>query len=78
MDIPFILADLDESMKKLLLIYRSGAQTTVEYDESEKTEGEDLYHKITRNMINLKDKTIVWMNGVSIKVDQIDHMEILK
>jgi hypothetical protein len=64
--------------KKLLIIYKSGAKTTVEYDETEKHNEENLYEKLLRNMCNLDVKTIVWLNGVAIRADRIDHMEVLK
>jgi len=65
-------------MKKILIIYRSGAKTTVEYDETEKHEEENLYEKLLRNMGKLDHPTAVWMNGVAIRADQIDHMEVLR
>jgi len=64
--------------RKLLIIYKSGIQTTVEYDETEKHNEENLYETLLRNMCKVESSTIVWRNGIVIRTDQIDHMEILK
>lgn len=67
-------------MKKLNITYRSGTTVTVEYDQNE----EDLYQELTKHIIG-NDSPVNCLVSIffragqlgMIRVDQIDHMEIL-
>lgn len=63
-------------MKKLKIIYRSGAQTTVEYDEKKVDLFNAIIMKDHGSCISIVDEG-TRRGKVFIRVDQIDHMEVL-
>ena len=64
-------------MKKLLIIYRSGTQTTIEYDEEKCDVFDELKTSFSADQLSRVCKVSDEKHFL-IRVDQIDHMEVLK
>ena len=72
----FGLADVGSIVKKILIIYRSGERTTVEYDETKV----DLFDVVGYSVVQKIDFCSTKQTGLSlfIKTDEVAHMEVLK